>query len=75
MVHKKLDGSTDLDQYLEDMLEVQRRQTKKLEKQFKENNEAWKEFKQVNDDEIRNFESKNVQGDIDEIKQINVNLE
>ena len=75
MVHKKLDGSTDLDQYLEDMLEVQRRQTKKLEKQFKENNEAWKEFKQVNDEEIRNFESKNVQDDIDEIKQINVNLE
>ena len=44
MVKQEITADQNLDEYLEKLLEIQRRKTSKLTKEFQENNEGWKEF-------------------------------
>lgn len=44
MVKQNLNAEENIDDYLEQLLDIQRKKNVKLEKKFKENSEAWQEF-------------------------------
>ena len=52
MAKRKLGNDEDLDQVVEDLLDAQRKKNTKLAKQFREQNEAWQDFKGGQDREI-----------------------
>ena len=44
MVRKNISADENLDEYLEQLLDIQRKKANKMEKQFKEENDAWRDF-------------------------------
>jgi hypothetical protein len=72
MVKQEIHQDENLDEYLEKLLDVQRKKTKKLEKQFQENNEGWKKFKFHNDENLKELvDNPKYQDNLNEIRRIN----
>lgn len=73
MVKQKLNDDMDLDDYLEKMLDAQRRQQQKKGNQFLEMNEAWQMMKMNQEAELKDVvENEEWLKDLEEIKMINV---
>ena len=63
----------DLDDYVEKMLDAQRKHGKKREKRFQEKNEAWTNYRAHREVELKNIaERADWLEDLAEIKQINL---
>ena len=71
MVRKNISADDNLDEYLEQLLDIQRKKANKMEKQFQEGNEAWRDFKGGMQKELERVEDQKWKDDLNEIKQIN----